>query len=47
MVAAAPGFGSEPAIEVVLRNGRLLRVPDGVAPTRAVALADALEGIGR
>jgi transposase len=34
-------------IEVVLRNGRVLRVPEGVAPTRAVALADALEGIGR
>ena len=45
--AAAAGFGSEPAIEVVLRNGRMLRVPDGVAPTRAAALADALEGIGR
>src|SRR5258705_2734928 len=45
-VAAAPGFGSEPAIEVVLRNGRVLRVSDGVAPTRAAALAEALEGIG-
>jgi transposase len=45
--AAAPGLGSEPAIEVVLRNGRVLRVSDGVAPTRAAALADALEGIGR
>ena len=35
------------AIEVALRNGRILRVPDGVAPARAGALADALEGIGR
>ena len=34
-------------IEVVLRNGRVLRVPDGVAPGRASALADALEGVGR
>ena len=35
------------AIEVALRNGRVLRVPDGVAPGRASALADALEGAGR
>src|SRR6266851_5489103 len=35
------------AIEVVLRNGRLLRVPDGVAPARVAALADMLEGSGR
>jgi transposase len=34
----------EPVIEVVLRNGRVLRLPEGVAPTRAVGLADALEG---
>jgi transposase len=34
----------EPVIEVVLRNGRVLRLPEGVAPTRAVVLADALEG---
>jgi transposase len=34
-------------IEVVLRNGRVLRVPDGVAPARAVGLADALEGLDR
>jgi transposase len=33
-----------PAIEIVLRNGRLLRVPAGVTPMRAAALADALEG---
>jgi transposase len=36
-----------PVIEVVLRNGRVLRVPEGIAPARAVALADALEGIGQ
>jgi transposase len=33
-------------LEVVLRNGRMLRVPEGVAPSRAGALADALEGVG-
>jgi hypothetical protein len=41
------GHGISCAIEVVLRNGRVLRVPDGVAPGRASALADALEGVGR
>jgi transposase len=41
------GADHEPVIEVVLRNGRVLRVPQGVGPARAVALADALEGIGR
>ena len=39
--------GPVPAIEVVLRNGRVLRLPDGVAPARAVELANALEGYGR
>ena len=34
-------------LEVVLRNGRMLRVPEGVTPSRACALADALEGIGQ
>jgi transposase len=34
-------------IEIVLRNGRVLRVPDDAATTRVVALADALEGCGR
>jgi transposase len=41
---------SDPAdtrLEVVLRNGRMLRVPEGVTPSRAGALADALEGIGQ
>jgi hypothetical protein len=35
--------GHEPVIEVVLRNGRLLRLPEGVAPARAAMVADALE----
>ncbi|SRR5712691_1041997 len=39
----ASGAGVGLVIEVVLRNGRVLRVPEGVAPARAVALADALE----
>jgi transposase len=54
-VAIAPGISAEaparsdaePVIEVVLRNGRVLRLPVGIAPARAGALADALEGIGR
>lgn len=35
------------AIEVVLRNGRVLRVPEGVAVGRAASLAAALEGFER
>ena len=35
------------AVEVVLRNGRLLRLSDRVAPGRAALLADALEGCTR
>src|SRR6266568_3231928 len=34
-------------IEVVLRNGRLLRVAEDIAPARVAALADVLEGCGR
>jgi len=45
--ASRRAFELEPAIEIVLRNGRMLRVPEGVAPARAAALADALEGTGR
>ena len=41
------GVGLGPVIEVLLRNGRVLRVPEGVSPARTVALADALEGYGR
>jgi len=33
-------------LEVVLRNGRVLRVPEGVAPSRVGSLADTLEGGG-
>jgi len=39
--------GGAAVIEVVLRNGRLLRLPEGVAAARVVTLADALEGVGR
>ena len=43
-VAAEGGqVGLPQVIEVVLRNGRLLRLPEGVPPARAVVLADALE----
>jgi transposase len=41
------GVGLGPVIEVVLRNGRVLRLPEGVTPARAVILADALEGLAR
>jgi transposase len=34
-------------VEVVLRNGRLLRLSDRMAPGRAAALADVLEGCVR
>jgi len=34
-------------IEVILRNGRLLRVPEDAAPARVASLADVLEGPGR
>ena len=36
-----------PTIELVLRNGRVLRLPENVAPARAAALAEALEGVAR
>lgn len=35
--------GRGPGIEVVLRNGRVLRLPQSVAPMRAALLATALE----
>jgi transposase len=41
-----PGAGRV-CIEVVLRNGRVLRVPEDLLPARVAALADALEGSGR
>lgn len=34
-------------IEVVLRNGRLLRVPEDAAPARVATLADVLDRSGR
>jgi transposase len=34
-------------VEVVLRNGRVLRVPDDATPARVAGLADALEGSRR
>ena len=34
-------------VELVLRNGRVLRLPQNVPATRAAALADALEGLAR
>jgi transposase len=46
VLAPRTAIGVQPAIEVVLRNGRVLRLPEGVAPARAVILADALEGCG-
>jgi transposase len=46
VVPPRSGMAAEPLIEVVLRNGRVLRLPEGVAPARAVILADALEGRG-
>ena len=35
------------AVEVVLRNGRVLRLPENVTPAHAARLADALETGGR
>jgi len=47
-VPARHGAGAGTAvIEVVLRNGRVLRVVESVAPARAASLADALEGLER
>ena len=34
-------------VQVLLRNGRVLRVPDGIAPARVAQLADVLEGGAR
>jgi transposase len=43
-VAPEASGGAASAIEVVLRNGRVLRVPEGAALAQVVTLADALEG---
>jgi transposase len=48
MAAATGGCGGGmTSVEVLLRNGRVLRVPDGVAVERAASLATALEGCVR
>ena len=36
--------GADAMLEVVLRNGRVLRLPDCAVPARVAQLADALEG---
>jgi hypothetical protein len=41
-------MGGDPVlIDLVLRNGRILRLPESVPPGRAAALADTLEGLAR
>lgn len=45
-VAAGSGVGAA-VIEVVLRNGRMLRLPEAVVAARVARLADALEGLAR
>ncbi len=44
---AEPTMACGSAIEVRLRNGRVLRVPDGITPARLAQLAEALEGGAR
>ena len=44
---AGSGDGGGSVVEVVLRNGRLLRLSDRMAASRAALLADALEGCTR
>jgi hypothetical protein len=36
--------GGSATLEVVLRNGRVLRLPDCAAPARVAQIADALDG---
>jgi transposase len=45
LIADEAGVGT--VVEVMLRNGRVLRLSEGVAPGRAALLADALEGCAR
>jgi hypothetical protein len=47
LAAARPNGGPNAAIEVMLVNGVMLRVPEGVAVSRAAQLAAALTGLGR
>ena len=42
-VTGADAWGRGLGIEVVLRNGRVLRLPESMAPMRAALLAAALE----
>jgi hypothetical protein len=45
---ASKEFTRDPLlVEVLLRNGRLLRLSSGAPAARAAELADALEGFGR
>jgi hypothetical protein len=39
--------GDGSMLEVMLRNGRVLRLSERMAPARAALLADALEGCAR
>jgi transposase len=39
--------GGDGVIELLLKNGRTLRLPDGVAPARVARLVEALEGGGQ
>ena len=45
--APSPAGDTVPMMELVLRNGRLLRLPESVTPARAAALAEALERIAQ
>jgi transposase len=47
-VTVAPmSLGDSSMLEVMLRNGRVLRLSERMAPARAALLADALEGCAR
>jgi transposase len=47
VVATASEAKDAALIEVVLRNGRILRLPERIAPGNAARFADALEAGGR
>jgi transposase len=47
IASEAKGASGASAVEVVLRNGRVLRLPENVTPAHAARLADALETGGR
>lgn len=46
-VAPMSDMGDSSMLEVMLRNGRVLRLSERMAPARAALLADALEGCAR